>query len=70
MKIIGVINIQSSLFISSLSAVGLGVLLSITQVKTPENFQEMEFSPLKEKTNSVLPSKKKGNQRKLRHFKF
>ncbi|EMG23046.1 hypothetical protein LEP1GSC116_2023 [Leptospira interrogans serovar Icterohaemorrhagiae str. Verdun HP] len=70
MKIIGVINIQSSLFISSLSAVGLGVLLSITQVKTPENFQEMEFSPLKEKTNSVLPSKKKENQRKLRRFKF
>lgn len=70
MKIIGVINIQSSLFISSLSAVGLGVLLSITQVKTPENFQEMEFSPLKEKNEFSPTFKEKGNQRKLRHFKF
>lgn len=40
MKIIGVINIQSSLFISSLSAIGLGALLSVVQVKTPEQFQK------------------------------
>lgn len=52
MRIIGVINIQSSLFISSLSAIGLGILLSVVQVKTPEHFQETEFLPFEEKDDS------------------
>ncbi|WP_426487094.1 hypothetical protein [Leptospira interrogans] len=68
MKIIGVINIQSSLFISSLSAVGLGVLLSITQVKTPENFQEMEFSPLKEKNEFSPTFKEKRESKETQTF--
>ncbi|EMY78634.1 hypothetical protein LEP1GSC060_3928 [Leptospira weilii serovar Ranarum str. ICFT] len=59
MRILGVINIQSSLFISSLSAIGLGVLLSVVQVKTPENFQEIEFHPLEEKHKSSPASKGK-----------
>ncbi|EKR62131.1 hypothetical protein LEP1GSC036_1907 [Leptospira weilii str. 2006001853] len=56
MRIIGVINIQSSLLISSLSAIGLGVLLSVVQVKTPEHFQETEFLPFEEKNNDSFKS--------------
>ncbi|EKO59917.1 hypothetical protein LEP1GSC082_0022 [Leptospira kirschneri str. H2] len=70
MKIIGVINIQSSLFISSLSAVGLGVLLSITQVKTPENFQEIEFSPLKEKNEFSPTFKGKREPKEIQTFEI
>ncbi|EMJ96808.1 hypothetical protein [Leptospira alstonii] len=63
MRIIEVINIQSSLFISSLSAVGLGILLSVVQVKTPENFQEIESYPLEEKHESspALKGKRESN---------
>ncbi len=64
MRIIGVINIQSSLFISSLSAIGLGVLLSVVQVKTPEHFQETEFLPSEEKNDSFKSSP--GPDRKTR----
>ncbi|EMO28273.1 hypothetical protein LEP1GSC170_0798 [Leptospira interrogans serovar Bataviae str. HAI135] len=46
-----------------------GSFYPFTQVKTPDNFQEIEFSPLKEKTNSVLHSRKK-EPKKFRHFKF
>lgn len=67
MKIIGVINIQSSLFISSLSAIGLGALLSVVQVKTPEQFQKT--SPFFEEKNDPFQSgqtliKKTGTTRK------
>ncbi|PJZ41811.1 hypothetical protein CH370_10320 [Leptospira kmetyi] len=54
MRLIGAINIQSSLLVSGLSALGLGVLISVAQVKTPENFQEIESLPLEEKKD---PSK-------------
>ncbi|AXR62690.1 hypothetical protein [Leptospira mayottensis] len=56
MRIIGVINIQSSLFVSSLSAIGLGILLSVVQVKTPEHFQKTEFLPFEEKNDSFKSS--------------
>ncbi|MFQ3974327.1 hypothetical protein ACLK31_07395 [Leptospira borgpetersenii] len=56
MRIIGAINIQSSLFISSLSAIGLGILLSVVQVKTPEHSQETEFSPFEKKKDSFKSS--------------
>lgn len=55
MRIIGAINIQSSLFISSLSAIGLGVLLSVVQVKTPEHSQETEFSPFEKRRTLSSP---------------
>ncbi|MBW0435359.1 hypothetical protein HGB47_17265 [Leptospira yasudae] len=54
MRLIGAINIQSSLLVSGLSAIGLGLLISVAQVKTPENFQEIESVPLEEKND---PSK-------------
>lgn len=74
MKIIGVINIQSSLFISSLSAIGLGALLSVVQVKTPEQFQKT--SPFFEEKNDPFQSgqtlikKQEQQEKRFRYFEF
>ncbi|PJZ52407.1 hypothetical protein [Leptospira adleri] len=48
MRLIGAINIQSSLLVSGLSALGLGVLLSVAQVKTPENLPKMDSFPMED----------------------
>ncbi|EMP03914.1 hypothetical protein [Leptospira santarosai] len=74
MKIIGVINIQSSLFISSLSAIGLGALLSVVQVKTPEQFQKT--SPFFEEKNDPFQSgqtlikKQEQQEKKIQIFRI
>lgn len=62
MRLIGALNIQSSLLISGISAAGLGVLISLAQVKEPDPFAIPETSPYHktEKNQNPTPTQHKG----------
>ncbi|XDD52409.1 hypothetical protein AB3N59_18925 [Leptospira sp. WS92.C1] len=74
MRLIGTINIQSSLLVSGISATGLGVLLSFAQVKTP-SLQKSE-SPFEEKKTEIpkadptLKSKQEEQQKDIQTFQI
>ncbi|TGK33862.1 hypothetical protein EHQ12_14385 [Leptospira gomenensis] len=57
MRLIGAFNIQSSLLISGISAAGLGVLISLAQVREPDPFAIPETSPYHKTEKNPTPTR-------------